>query len=164
MAKRKQTKQPKPRKQIKRTTRHFQLRTEHPKDAHVLEVLTYLKGQRREVTVIRDAIALYWALENNNLDVLFEMFPQHRDKLTGGDGGAGGNELAREIAAQIILQGGAPGLLMSGQPAAGTGKQLNAPQFQMPTFEELDDAPTVIISKSTVDSSMNFVNALKGMQ
>jgi hypothetical protein len=46
MAKKKSTKQ---RKEIKRTTRHFQLRTEHPHDQHVREILDYGKSQRREV-------------------------------------------------------------------------------------------------------------------
>ena len=79
MAKKKSTKN---RKQIKRTTRHFQLRTEHPQDQHVKEVLDYAKSQRREVTLIRDAIALYWALENGNLEALFEKFPAFRASFT----------------------------------------------------------------------------------
>ena len=50
MANRKQSKTKKQRKQIKRQTRHFQLRVEHPKDAHVKEILDYAKSQRREET------------------------------------------------------------------------------------------------------------------
>ena len=97
-SKHKPTKQPKPRKPIKRQTRKFQLRVEHPKDAHVKEILDFARSQRREVTVIRDAIALYWALENDNLEVLFEMFPKHRAKLTsGGQGGGGVTAEALEI-------------------------------------------------------------------
>jgi len=87
-------KQSKNRKQVKRQTRRFQLRIEHPQDAHVREVLDYARSQRREVTVIREAITLYWALENGNLEALFEKFPAFRARfapstptLTIADGG-----------------------------------------------------------------------------
>ncbi|MBA3871834.1 MAG: hypothetical protein H0X30_22025 [Anaerolineae bacterium] len=78
MSKKKSTKQ---RKQIKRTTRHFQLRVDHPQDAHVQEVLDYAKSQRREVTMIRDAVTLFYALENGNLEALFEKFPQYKTQF-----------------------------------------------------------------------------------
>lgn len=163
MAKRKQNKQ---RKQIKRTTRHFQLRVDNPKDAHVREVLDYAKSQRREVTVIREAVTLYWALENGNLEALFEAFPQYKAHLTPSTPAAGGGGPLDEIKGMLELiaaqQKTDNGLLMR---SAGQGpKQIAAPTFAMPIFED-DDQPTVIISKSTsMDSSMNFVNALKGMQ
>src|SRR5215207_8295262 len=87
MAKRKQSKN---RKQVKRQTRHFQLRLEHPQDAHVREVLDYARSQRREVTMIRDAVTLFYALESGNLEALFEKFPQYKAQFTpGGSGGAG---------------------------------------------------------------------------
>lgn len=78
MAKKKQTK---PRKYAPRQTRKFQLRLDHAEDAHVREVLDFCKGQRREVTVIRDAITLYWALEQGDLSALFEIFPQYKTQF-----------------------------------------------------------------------------------
>ena len=54
-----------------RQTRKFQLRRDHPIDAHVSEILDYSRAKRREVTVIRDGVRLLWALENNDLSVLF---------------------------------------------------------------------------------------------
>jgi len=165
MAKRKQTKQTKPRKQVKRQTRHFQLRIEHPKDAHVKEILDYCRSQRREVTVIRDAIALYWALENDNLEALFEMFPQHRAKLTGGGQGGGGDLEQIKSMLEIIAAGRKQGefIMQSDQPT--TGKLLGGKAPALPVFEELDDEPTVLIRASTsTDSSMNFVSAMQGMQ
>jgi hypothetical protein len=75
MAKKKQTKL---RKYAPRQTRQFQLRLDHAQDAHVLEVLNFARSQRREVTVIRESIALYWALENGNLEALFDVFPQYK--------------------------------------------------------------------------------------
>ncbi len=85
MAKKKSTKQ---RKQIKRTTRHFQLRVDHPKDAHVRDVLDYAKSQRREVTLIRDAVTLFYALENGNIEALFEAFPQYKTQFAPDTAGA----------------------------------------------------------------------------
>ena len=75
MAKKKPTKL---RKYAPRQTRKFQLRLDHAEDAHVLEVLNFARSQRREVTVIRESIALYWALENGNLEALFDVFPQYK--------------------------------------------------------------------------------------
>ena len=127
MAKRKQSN--KNRKQVKRKTKHFQLRVEHPIDAHVDEILSFAKSQRREVTVIRDGVRLLWALENNDLSVLFDMFPYLKAQLTppapAPVGGAGQSELAKEIAAEIILQGGSGGYVM--QSALPTPQKPAAP-------------------------------------
>ena len=67
-----------PKRYIPRQTRKFQLRVDHPQDVHVLEVLNFARSQRREVTVIRESIALYWALKNGNLEALFDVFPQYK--------------------------------------------------------------------------------------
>lgn len=86
----------KPRKSVKRTTRHFQLRVDNPQDQHVGQVLDYAKSQRREVTMIRDAITLFWALEQGDLNALFEKFPQYKAQFTpptSATGGSGGGQL-----------------------------------------------------------------------
>ncbi len=160
MAKSKVNKQ---RKQIKRTTRHFQLRVEHPKDKHVAEVLDYARTQRREVTVIREAITLYWALENNDLSVLFEMFPHLKPQVAHG---AGGIDEIKAMLEMIARQQKASTEYVMPSPVPGTAnpKLLAAPHFAVPLFEE-DDEPTVLIRASTsTDSSLNFVTALRSMQ
>src|SRR5689334_19866415 len=103
--KRKTTKQPKPRKQIKRQTRKFQLRVgqEYPIDSHVAEILNYKRSQRAEVTTIRDGVRLLWALENNDLSVLFEMFPKVKDQLTGGGGGGQLDQIQHML--EIVVAG-----------------------------------------------------------
>lgn len=128
MPKRKSSKN---RKTVKRQTRHFQLRVDHPLDQHVQEILDFKKSKRSEVTAIRDGVRLLWALENNDLNVLFEMFPHLKPQIAGG--GAGGGDLAKEIAAEIILQGGTPGYVM----------QSAVPMPQKPTAP-----PTVQIKQS----------------
>ena len=114
MAKKKQTK---PRKYAPRQTRKFQLRLDHSEDAHVREVLDFCKGQRREVTVIRNAITLYWALEQGNLESLFEAFPQYRAQF------APGTAEALEQFMQILKQQ---------QPSANGGGQIQSLSFDIP--------------------------------
>jgi hypothetical protein len=81
MAKQKQTKS---QKYAPRQTRKFQLRLDHEQDQHVQEILDYAKTKRKEVTLIRNGVALYWALENGNIDALFEAFPQYKTQFAPG--------------------------------------------------------------------------------
>lgn len=67
-----------PKRYVPRQTRKFQLRTDNLQDLHVQQVLDFAKSQRREVTLIRDAITLYYALENGDLNALFDKFPAFR--------------------------------------------------------------------------------------
>src|SRR5689334_2768733 len=96
------------RKYVKRVTHQFQLRVgdEYPVDQHVAEILKFKRSQRKEADTIREAVSLYHALEQGNLEALFEKFPQYK-AIKDGSGGAGGidlKELAKEVASQIILQ------------------------------------------------------------
>lgn len=80
MAKKRQKTQ-KTNRYVPRQTRKFQLRLNHPTDMYVAEVLDEARKQRREVTIIREGVMLWWALENGNLEYLFEKFPQYRSQL-----------------------------------------------------------------------------------
>lgn len=173
MARRKPNKN---RKQVKRQTRHFQLRVEHPIDQHVREILDFKRANRAEVTTIRDGVRLIWALENNDLSVLFELFPHIKPQLTPTPpaGGVGGSDLAKEIAAQIILQGGTPGYLMQSAlpapapqpepaapatPAPTTGKLLSGfKPLAAPTFEDEELLEVTASTKGT--AAQNFMRML----
>lgn len=152
------------RKPVKRITKHFQLRVEHPQDKHVIEVLDYAKSQRREVTVIREAISLYYALEQGNLDALFEKFPQYKS-IKDGSGGAGElDEIKRMLELLIAQRKSADSgyTMQSLQPT--TGKQLAAPVIAMPSFED-DDMPTLLLKKNDkCDAGMNFLASIGGVQ
>jgi len=156
----------------------FWLNDQRQEDWLVYELIGKLKkpskGQGQFTRAIREGIRLWTSLRDGQVDVLLELFPWVREALTKSTpetsvGGAGGNNLAKEIAAQIILQGGTAGYLMQSgatpsQPKQITGKQLISPKLDLPIFEE-DDEPTVLIRASTsTDSSMNFVSAMRGMQ
>ena len=161
------------RKPIKRITKHFQLRLEHPQDAHVKEVLDYARSQRREVTVIRDAVELFYALEQGDLDALYAKFPQFKSAVGGGGGGGQIDEdkLADRIAEKVVMLGGSKYSMESAVqlplplPAPSTGKTLGGFKALVTPAEADDDLPTIAISKSKNDSSaLNFVTALKSMQ
>ncbi|MBA3869142.1 MAG: hypothetical protein H0X30_08310 [Anaerolineae bacterium] len=153
----KQKKQSK-RKPVPRQTRKFQLRVDHPKDAHVLEILNFARSQRREVTIIRESIALYWALENGNLEALFDVFPQYKAQFAPSTA-----EALRQFMEILRQQQVVQPKQESQSTGQGDPKQIAAPSFAMPVFED-DDQPTLIFNKVTETkngSSLNFINMSK---
>jgi hypothetical protein len=70
------------RKPVPRHTRKYQFRDEHPMDQHVESILNYWKHGRQEITNLRKAIALYYALENGQLSELFDFFPEYKMRFS----------------------------------------------------------------------------------
>ena len=155
----------------------FWLNDQRQEDWLVYELIGKLKkptkGQGQFTRAIREGLRLWTSLRDGQIDVLLELFPWVREALTKSApaqsvSGVGGSDLAKEIAAQIILQGGTGGYLMqsampTAQPKQITGKQLAAPKFDLPKFED-DELPTMVISKVTrTDASNNFINSLRGL-
>lgn len=134
-----------------RQTRKFQLRRDHPIDVHVSEILDYSRSKRREVTVIRDGVRLLWALENNDLSVLFEMFPHLKDQFI-----PGGLNLIEQIRTMLLQAPQiSPELELErvGQPAGL--KALNAPTFTLPVFDDDDELPTIVMTKNASTSGVS---------
>lgn len=130
------------RRPVPRQTRKFQLRRDHPGDVHIAEILDYARSQRREVTMIREGVALWWALEQGNLDYLFEKFPQYRSQF---------KPDAEAVLQQFMamLQSGAGATA----PAALPARQLPArPELPRP----LEPLPEIEYDGS---ASENFLNA-----
>jgi len=142
------------RKSVPRHTRKYQFRNDHPMDQHVEDILNFWKKGKQEITNLRKAVALYYALEQGDLPQLFEFFPQYKAQF------APNTAEALEQFMQILQR---QQVATVPEPAAGP-KQIAAPNFAMPIFEE-DDEPTVLIrTSSSTDSSLNFVTALRNMQ
>ena len=126
---------------------------------HVGEILDFSRSQRREVTVIRDGVRLLWALENNDLSVLFEMFPHLKSQFI-----PDGLSLMDQIqslflSSQVLRNESQPQLKQS-----GSVKSLNAPKFELPTFDDDDELPTIITRKDTSNSSVsNFLSGMKSL-
>lgn len=131
-----------------------------------------LKGQGQFTRAIREGLRLWTSLRDGQIDVLLELFPWVKEALAKSTtsqttSGAAGNDLAKEIAAQIILQGGTAGYLMQStspsQPKQITGKQLTAPNFDMPKFDDEDELKLVIKADTSNAANDNFISMLKGM-
>ena len=150
MAAKKQT--PTKRKPVPRHTRKYQFRNDHPMDQHVEDILNFWKKGKQEITNLRKAVALYYALEQGNLPELFEVFPQYKAQFAPN---------AADALEQFmqILQRQQP----TPEPVAGP-KQIAAPTFAMPIIDD-DDEPTLLLRTSgSTDSALNFVSALRNMQ
>ncbi len=148
------------RKPVPRHTRKYQFRNDHPTDQHVEDILNFWKTGKQEITNLRKAVALYYALEQGDLPILFEVFPQYKAQF------APNTAEALEQFMQILQQQQQVIQPKQESQSAGQGgpKQIAAPNFAMPVFED-DDEPTVLIRASTnTDSSMNFVAALRNIQ
>jgi hypothetical protein len=141
MAKKRQQSQAK-RQYIPRQTRKFQLRRDHPGDAHIAEILDYAKSQRREVTVIRNGVRLLWALENGNLDVLFELFPQYQSQFK-----PDAEELIQQFMAMLQSGVGAAAPVVPASRQLPARPELPRPLEPLPPAEYDDQA------------SENFLNA-----
>lgn len=72
------------RKPVPRHTRKYQFRNDHPVDQHVETILSFWKNGKQEITNLRKAVALYYALEQGDLSALFEAFPQYKTQFAPG--------------------------------------------------------------------------------
>jgi len=144
-----------------RQTRKFQLRRDHPVDAHVSEILDFSRSKRREVTVIRDGVRLLWALENNDLSVLFEMFPHLKDQFL-----PGGVNLIEQIRSMLLETHPMPlEPERVGQAVGLKAMTTPASAFALPVFDDDDeDLPTIITTKGTNDAGANFLGGLMGLR
>jgi len=141
------------RKPVPRHTRKYQFRNDHPMDQHAEDILNFWKSGKQEITNLRKAVALYYALEQGDLPALFDAFPQYKTQF------APNTAQALEQFMQILQRQ----QIMPAAPVAGP-KQNESPKLAMPIFED-DDEPTLLIHTNTsTDSTLNFVAALHSMQ
>ena len=147
-----------PKRYVPRQTRKFQLRHNHPIDAHVSEILDYSRSQRREVTVIRDGVRLLWALQNNDLNVLFELFPHLKAQFV-----PDGMSLMEQIQSLFLNSQVLPEASPISQ--ASGSKSLKAPTFELPTFDDDDELPTIVTQKDTSNNAaINLINGAFRLQ
>jgi hypothetical protein len=151
----KKSEKPKTRRRyIPRQTRKFQLRLDHPVDSHVSHILDYSKTRKREVTTIRDGVRLLWALQNDDLSVLFELFPHLKSRFV-----PEGADLIDQFRQMLMQHQPAPASLPGPKPLA-------APKLALPSFDEDEDEQDTIVLKRSenTNASQNFLNAMLGLQ
>ncbi len=132
------------RKPVPRHTRKYQFRNDHPVDQHIEEILNFWKTGKQEITNLRKAVSLYYAIEQGNLEILFEMFPQYRSQFTPG------NSQLIEQFMQILTQ----------QPSAHGAKQLPQLPVQSAAKVLAPVAQAKQAAVSTEDFTANFLNLL----
>lgn len=150
-----------------RRTRKFQLRDNNPQDMHVREILDYAKSQRREVTMIRNAVQLQHSLEQGDISVLLERFPWVVEVLKSTAPSGGGELLEIKSMLEMVMAQQKTTLRMESvntlastqQPS--TGKLIGGGvSLALPRFDD-DDLPTVAIAKNKdTNAAKNFVAAM----
>jgi hypothetical protein len=159
----KTAKQPKARNFVPRQTRKFQLRLNHPTDSHVGQILDYAKAQRGEVTMIRDGVRLLWALKNDDLSVLFELFP-HLERQFKPDAEELIEQFRQMLSQQLVAAPvPQPALVAASEPAEHGGKKsLAAVKIALPLLDDDDDDGETLVLKRKI-SGVNGSNLLAGI-
>lgn len=148
-----------------RRTRKFQLRENNAQDMHVREILDYAKSQRREVTLIRNAVQLQHSLEQGDISVLLERFPWVVEAIKATVSGGGGDlaEIKGMLELVMAQQKQTGYTMTSTQPPAQPVK-FGGVALALPSFDDDDDLPTLALAKNTsVDAGLNFLQQLSGI-
>ena len=154
----------------------FQLNVNKEGELWLHEWIERLTKSRKFSQYVRDGLRLMIDLSAGNLDVLIELFPWVSERLTAvqpiAPAPVDNTDILRELQdlRQIVLERSIPDTsndypqMQKAAPKL-TGKQLAAPQFALPVFDDDSELPTIITKGSTsVDSSLNFITALQHMQ
>jgi hypothetical protein len=133
------------RKPVPRHTRKYQFRNDHPIDQHVEQILNFWKSEKKEITNLRKAVALYYALENGDLSALFEIFPQYKTQF------APSTAEALEQFMEILRQQQHP-------IASGAGQSIKyEPPIPLPAPPKAEIKQSVAVSADDIAS--NFLSA-----
>lgn len=162
-----------------RVVHHFWLNIRNEPEGALDNEMRELKKQRRFAETVRDGLRLILDLRAGSLDVLFELFPHLQERLinqpvtpVSAPPMPDPTELAREIATQIILQGGSnkmvlQSVLSSDAPTqsvkAITGKELGGfKPITLPTFDddEFDTLPALAVELTPDTWSKNLLDQL----
>jgi len=138
----------------------FWLNDKRQEDWIVFELIPKLKkpeqGMGQFTRAIREGIRIWHGLQNGDLEVLFEYFPQYRAQFQPDTA-----EALAQFMQILQRQQSAPQM----QPVGQGPKQIAAPSFDMPNFEEDDDdQPTIVLTKGDdMEASRNFMKSMGGV-
>lgn len=158
---------------------NFWLNLDKPDEEKIADTIEHLKTERSFTKTIRDGIRLIVDLRKGNTEVLFELFPDLESRLGGSSGSSGDDDsdIKREIdnLKQLIISQttNSNTHIMSEQPkpsglqSLGGVKQLNAPQFDKPSYDDdEDDDLGLVVTKAVSDgqASLNFLASMNALQ
>ena len=132
-------------------------------EAALIEELALRKQRRQYTASIRDGLRLLFSLQEGDTSVLFELFPELEGQIQSSTGGGGVSQDDIDRLERLILARGAEsGMVM--QP--GSAKQIAAPEFDAPVFEEddLDMFASQEITGHNKRVAKNFLNSIQGLQ
>ena len=147
-----------PRAYIPRKEYRFWLRKDRDEDTRLMEFIQFCKSTRQFARVVKDGIWLIWSLKEDNLDVLFELFPhlENRFKRAAGQGDSG--EMQRQISA-AVAQGVQQAMMELPAPPAGY------PMMKAPVSEAQGAAPLAAVKAAALaDASTIADNFLDFIQ
>lgn len=147
-----------------RYKREFWLNARKDDELVLLETIDQLKKQRSFTATLRDGIRLIVDLRSGKLDVLFELFPFVKERLSTLATPTPSGDLEREIAdlRRLIIEQGGIVAPPQGYPtmkhatestAKGGPLQMNVPKIDLPRFDDDDDDQLVIKHDSQASST-----------
>jgi hypothetical protein len=123
----------------------------------LLEVIEFLKKQRRFVSTVRDGIRLMVDLRAGNLNVLYELFPWTQIPLHPIPPGVADDLLQKKVQPPGEPITGVQVSLSGPQPLQGGGRPVEAPRFD---DDDDDDLVTLKPLSANVDAGKNFLMGL----
>lgn len=125
----------------------FWLNDQRQEDWAVYELIGKLKKANQFTRAIREGITLWHDLRAGNTDIFCTLFPDVAQKLgatviekpvLSGGGGAGNSDLAKEIAAQIVMMGGSGYVMQSAIPTTPKAPQPPTPKVEVKQAAPMD--------------------------
>jgi hypothetical protein len=144
---------------IPRRTRKFQLRTTHPEDIHVGQILDYARTKRQEVTMIRQGVMLEHSLQRGDVSLLLERHPWVLEALkpliSPPDSSGGGGDMD-EIKGMFEM-------LIANQRSSNTYSMQSAQPAQPAALPELPAVPKAEVKQAAAtvtadDIASNFLS------
>lgn len=146
------------RKYIPRNTLQFQMNLTDETDREVIRIYEAATKERLALQMFRDGMRLMNALRNNDLSVLFSLFPNTRETLTPKN-----SELVEEFRQMIENQ--FKQLPLPGMQPAQTGKSLSSAVLSAPVYDDDDDNVVIRRDESAGQlSSTSFLDAAFGLK
>ncbi len=128
----------------------FWLDDKRDEDTELLNLIAALKSKRQFSRALREGLRTWSETEQ----------PELHSKV---DSGAGGLDEIKAMLEMIIQQQKNNGGYTMQSLKPTTGKQIAAPSFAMPNFED-DELPALSVKKDkSVNASLNFMQSLGGL-
>ncbi len=147
----------------------FQLTISKKDEFELANLIPILRKKRLYSRTIRDGIRLICDLRDGNMDVLFELFPWVKDKLSAP---SRVGETPAEKSLRLQLERVEMLLKMQGAVPITSStdgiKSMDVPQFDAPSFDEDEDEEDVVLelkpASNGKETAQNFIDSMLNLQ